>query len=433
MSVHPANLMIRVWLVCLGLFLILPFHLITRQVSVYGFLLLLLFVTAFVGGGLLAAPVSKVERVKLEQVDFRWLDRILQPVALIAAGVLLWDLLDRGSLGLTEAFEERNSRASALMAGVDQGGGIFFQIGFLLFPASYVYIARVIAFERRPNLLQLGLFGFIPPLLAALTTGGRGSLLYALAVAALAWLAQRRSLAPRPSVRGAKRNWFLIAAAIAVALVSLNYFVQVFLVRAEVFGGLQNAMDHAALDWGVSFEGPRAKLLVSVLGEGNTYLLFLFAWYVVQGLVISNELLTFYNGPLGYGIYGIDLVTAVVRRVSGEAAAERFYGLLDLNIYGFLPSAFGSLFVDFRFGGVVITFLWGYVAGLVYRLSRSPCNGRAFLAAPFITAGVLFSPLNTPLGFNNGLMTHLWLVMALVASRPVFARAATEDGARAMA
>ena len=38
-------------------------------------------------------------------------------------------------------------------------------------------------------------------------------------------------------------------------------------------------------------------------------------------------------------------------------------------------------------------------------------------SAYFVTMGILFSFINTPIGFANGLVTHLWLLVAFVAAR----------------
>ncbi|WP_033923084.1 hypothetical protein [Sphingomonas sp. 37zxx] len=428
MTLHPATLMLRTWLTCIALFLILPFQLLERTVLISGYVVLVLLIAGFITGSFLASPVIKeISAVPKISIDLRLVDKIIVPVTIIAIGLLLIDLAQQGFLDLSSSFIERNDRATALLTGSDVGGSVYFQIGFLLFPASYAYVVRIIAFEQRISLWKLALFGFFPPVLTSLTTGGRGSLLYALIIALLALQARKRMVNRSPGLVQRSRRWnpLPIVLMVIVGLISLNYFVQVFVVRVEGFGGIENAMDHAARAWGVSFEGDRAVLMRKTLGDGNTYLIFVFAWYIVQGLVISNEIFSFYSGPPAFGIYGIDLITAVIRRVDGDIVANRLFGLFDLNIYGFLPSAFGSLFVDLRYWAFPMVILWGYLAGMVYKLTKISANPRWFLAAPFVTGGIIFSLLNTPLGFNNGLMTHLWLIVALLASRTARDKGAT--------
>lgn len=420
MIFHPATLMLRTWFACIALFVLLPFQLLGRDVSVLGYAILALFIASFVIGGFIASPAMRhIAPVPKLPIDFLLVDRILVSAAALATVFLLLDLSQQGFLDLSSSFVERNDRATALLTGSADGGSLFFQMGFLLFPASYVYVFRVIAFEPRISLWKVALFGFFPPVLTGLTTGGRGSILYGLVIALLALNARRRILQTRTLITRQRRGWnpLSILLMVIVGLVALNYFVQVFIVRLEGFGGVENAMDHAAQDWGVSFEGGRATLMRNILGDGNTYLIFVFSWYIVQGLVISNEIFSFYSGPPALGIYGLDLVTAFARRINGDIVANRLFGLLDLNIYGFLPSAFGSFFVDLRYWAFPVVLLWGYLAGLIYKLTKLSVDARWLLGAPFVTSGIVFSVLNTPLGFNNGLVTHLWLIVALIASR----------------
>lgn len=424
MTLHPATLMVRTWLVCVLIFVVLPFDLVGREVTAYGFAILALFIGTFLAGGFTASPPLQAMPPAIKaQIDLRLVDRFLIPASVLASASLLFDFSQQGFLDLSASFIERNNRATALMTGSDIGGSVFFQIGFLLFPAAYVYAVRVISLETKINFLKLGIYGFLPPVLIGLTTGGRGSLLYGLIICYFALRTRRRMM--NSASRERKRiNPLMLLLGMVVGLVSLNYFVQVFVVRVEGFGGIENAMDHAARNWGVSFEGGRAAFMRSTIGEGNTYLVFIFSWYISQGLIISNEIFSFYTSPPAFGIYGIDLITALVRRIDGDIVASRLFGLLDLNIYGFLPSAYGSIFVDLRFWALPLVFLWGYLAGLVYRRGRESTELRWLIAAPFITAGIIFSPLNTPLGFNNGLVTHLWLIVALLASRNVAGKGA---------
>ena len=127
---------------------------------------------------------------------------------------------------------------------------------------------------------------------------------------------------------------------------------------------------------------------------------------------MSNVLFTEYTTPAQLGIYGVDLVAAVMRRLDGNRVADGFAALLNLNTYGFLPSAFGSLYVDFLLLGIFVAGLWGWLAGVVYRNVKRARDPRWLLIAPFISLGIFFSLINTPIGFSNGLMTHFWMLVA---------------------
>lgn len=413
--------MVRVWLFFVAVFLILPFQLSGRTLTFHGFAMLALFIGAFCAGALLKSPkLAQRPWDQPKEVDFRRSDRILFGAALVAILMFGWELRTGEFLDLAGSYEMRSDRAGALLTGGESESSIFFQIGFLFYPAGFAYIVRELIFRKKPNLARLGFFGVLPILMASLAMGGRSPLLYAIVLTAFSFRT-RALLYPKAKrvrdQRTSQRN-FLIGAAIGLfGLVSLNYFVKVFLVRADAVGGVGAMFDIAATSWGVAFDGPGSAALFALLGEGNAYLMFVFAWYLVQGIVMSNVLFTDYAGDPHWGIYGIDLAAALMRRIDGNFVAERFDSLLSLNIYGFLPSAFGSLFVDFKMWGVVICFLWGLLAAMVYRQIRMARDPRWLMLAPFVTLGILASLINTPLGFSNGLVTHFWMLLAFAVSR----------------
>ena len=206
---------------------------------------------------------------------------------------------------------------------------------------------------------------------------------------------------------------FLLIAAL------FGYFVTVFVVRAQFAGGAEGMFEYAATVWGIGFQGPGFDLLFAVLGDYGTYMLFIFAWYLVQGLVMSNYLFSAYEGPLQLGVYGVDMLSAVARRVAPERLALGFDSLLSLGTYGFLPSAWGSLWVDFGWGGLLACIAWGAFTGLAWRRIVRERQGRWLLVGPFVSLGILFSVINTPFGFVNGLMTHIWLAAAFLMLKPV--------------
>ena len=45
------------------------------------------------------------------------------------------------------------------------------------------------------------------------------------------------------------------------------------------------------------------------------------------------------------------------------------------------------------------------------------CFNVALIFGPFVTMGILFSVINTPIGFSNGLVTHLWVLIAFMSAR----------------
>ena len=427
--------MLAVWLTCIAVFYILPFQLENRVMSLYGFLILFLFIATFCVGALLAArPQPQQPRRHDMALDFRLADRVLMAAATIAIVASLLDTQGRDLLNLTEAYAARSDTAGALMKGSESDSSIWFQFAFLTYPAAYVYLVREIAFRPRPVLWRVAAFGLAPIVMAALAMGGRAPLIYALMMIIYAFTL-RKQLFPKAAVSRPRavpahanrpvprprRSFRLGASAKACVgilfVVMTVYFMQVFLVRAEVSGGVDAMFGVARQSWGVSFNGPGSNILYALLGTEGVYLVFVTSWYLIQGLVMSNTLFTSYDGPMLFGVYGVDLVSAALRRLNGEFVANGYAHLGAVNVYGFFPSAFGTLYVDLKFLGLVPCFAWGWLCGKVYGLVKQGTDPRWVLAIPFIVAGVLFSIIGTPIGFSNGLITHLWLVAALVTVR----------------
>lgn len=433
MKFHPAALMLLTWVSCIAIFLVLPFRLEGRIVTLYGFMILGIFIATFCSGALLAArPQPQRPRPPGQTINFRVADRILMIAAAIAVISSLLDIQGNNVLNLAEAYQARSDRAGALLAGRESESTIWFQIAFLTYPAAYVYLIREIGFRHKPSVWRVGVFGLLPVLLASLSMGGRSPLFYAILMLSLGYLLRsqafpelgRNALAPRQPARGrafrlgpASKVGIGLAGAAAAA-----YFIQVFIARADVVGGVDGMLGVAHLNWGVSFNGELSNIFYALLGPDGTYLVFVFSWYLVQGLVMSNTIFTDYSGSAMLGAYGIDLVSALLRRINGEFVADRFAILLGTNTYGFFPSAFGSLFVDLKFFGLIPCALWGWTTGVVYKKIKEGRDLRWLLAAPFVSLGIVFSLINTPLGFSNGLVTHGWLVLVFLASRPAMSR-----------
>ncbi len=443
MKLHPAALMLFVWLGCIATFYILPFQLEGRVMTLYGFMILMLFIGVFCVGSLAAArPQPQRPRPLNVTIDFQRTDRILMTAGTIAILASLLDVQGRDLLNLSDAYQVRSDRAGALLAGSESSSTIWFQIAFLTYPASYVYLVREVAFRTRPHVWRIIAFGMGPVVLASLAMGGRAPLFYALVMLVYGF-ALRKQLFPaaaiakrRPAVAAglgmmralpARRPFRLNnPAKIGIGLLSmamLAYLVEVFSARADIGGGLDAMFGVAELNWGVSFNGRFSDFFFDLFGPDGTYLIFIFAWYLVQGLVMSNVIFTDYDGSMMFGAYGLDLLAALMRRLNGEFIANGYAVLLDLNVYGFLPSAFGSLFVDLGFLGLIPCLIWGWLAGKVYGQVRRGQDSRWVLAVPFVTAGIFFSLINTPIGFSNGLVTHFWLVAAFVTARPMLTRA----------
>ncbi len=421
MRFHPATLMLLVWVGAFASFFILPFELTHRKFDTGGFITLIAFLMAFCIGALIKSlPIP--QRFPHQQIvlEFSRVDKLLKLVAGIACIVFAIEIIRRGNIDLGAAYLERSDRAQALLNGALSNSSIYFKIGFLTYPASYIFIARQLIYEKKPKLIALFIFGILPGFLAAMAMGGRAPLFNTIVFVILSYILRKRLSEKDKSISQSRFRKVpppIRVIAIIFAVFALNYFINVFVARASGVGGPEAMLNLVASQWGVTFSGPKADLMVSTLGPATTYLIFVFIWYLVQGIVMSNALFTNYDGEMLWGVYGVDIFSAVMRRVDGAGVAAKFNYLLNLETYGFLPSAFGSLFVDFSYGGILVAAIWGWLASLVYRHIKLGYDLRWRLFAPFITFGILFSLINTPIGYSNGFITHLWMVIAFILIR----------------
>jgi hypothetical protein len=63
-------------------------------------------------------------------------------------------------------------------------------------------------------------------------------------------------------------------------------------------------------------------------------------------------------------------------------------------------------------------FFWGWLAGFVYRKIKLTPDARWVYLGPLITMGIVFSLINTPIGFGNGLIIHFWMLAVFFLARP---------------
>ena len=68
--------------------------------------------------------------------------------------------------------------------------------------------------------------------------------------------------------------------------------------------------------------------------------------------------------------------------------------------------------MDFGFYSLIICVLWGAFAAFTYRRGVLQKRPEWQLVWPFVNVGIIFSIINTPLGYANGLITHGWVLVA---------------------
>lgn len=423
MNKQPVYLLISVWLTCTLIFLLLPFQLLNKQVSPYGVLMLFAFILAFICGSVLVPtyPATAISSTPATTSDYSWAERLLICASLIAIVAFAIDIAGQDLFNIAHNQELRSQRADALLNSTASVSSTWFRIAFVFYPASYVYIVSQLVYSPRISYMKLFLFGWLPLILATVAMGGRLPMLYAFVLTTMAFLARRKHLAPLHSTEKKTNTLFkrviIVFVVASILMMAIYYFSLIFLVRSEVVGGPAAMFSVARSTWGIGFNGPFSQQIFAVFGENLSYLIFVFFWYLVQGIVIATYIFTGYDGPLQLGVYGIDIVSAVMRRIDPDQVAHGFSALISLGTYGFLPSAFGSLFVDFGIFGLFLSGLWGYLATLCYRKIQFDKEGKWFLIGPFVSTGILFSLINTPIGVANGFITHLWMLLAFSALR----------------
>jgi len=417
MNLHPSKSMLALWLGCMAAYLLLPFRLLDRQLTWSGGVMLLLFIAAFVVGSMLFRGRHRRQPNQHSAiVSSRRVEYLLMAVSGGAIAFLVLDAWGKDLFNLAVAYQQRSETADALRKGEASQSTIWFQLAFLLYPAAYVFTVVHLLYSPRVDKFKLVFFGLLPIGLAAVLMGGRMPILYALILTGLAYRerhkvghVQHRS---RTSQSGGWRRP-ITAGTIALMLCALfYYFVAVFLLRAEEQGGTAQMFNVTEANWGVSFRGPLTDVLFSLLGKDVTYLILIFIWYLVQGFVMANYLFSGYEGSMLLGGYGIDLMSAVMRRLDPVNLAEGFDTLRSLGTYGFFPSAWGSLYVDLGYFGLLVSLGWGSFAGLAYKRIVRERRKDWLLVGPFVSAGIAVSTINTPIGFANGFVTHCWLLVA---------------------
>ncbi len=417
MNTHPAKTMLIVWGLCIATFAILPFQLLERKLTTKGAFIMAVFMAAYLIGTLLVPTRRRAALIDPPtRIDAKNAETWLMFASGLATILLIFDAANKDVFDLAVAYELRSLAADALLKGEASNSSVFFQMAFLLYPAGYVYTAVHTIYARNLQVWKLLIFGFMPIALATVVMGGRMPIFYSVLVAWIA-LKERKKIGqinPRTPKTSNRRKWIVRLVWFVALMLLLRYFATVFMVRAAAAGGSMAMFDVAEQRWGVGFNGPMSGAIFAIFGEDMTYLVFIFVWYLIQGVVMSNYLLSAYDGPLQMGTYGVDMISALMRRLDPQRLAEGFDSLLSLGTYGFFPSAWGSLYVDFGFFSIILCTIWGAFTALCYRRIVVQHRMKWLLIGPFATIGIIFSIINTPMGFTNGFITHCWLLVAFM-------------------
>ncbi len=409
----PHKLMFLVWFSSLFLLIMLPFQLLDREVSAYGIIIFLFFLLSFFFGTI---SNKKKSFIYTKSIVFKKKAyRLISLVSFLSLVCLLIDF-DFSNLNLVSIAQEREGISISLLTGGLSNSSIAFKIAFLTYPSAYVLIALSIIYSKKINYLPLFCFGYLPVILSTVVMGGRNPLFFAMAITFFS-IKIRSNYSEELNVYKPKSNklsfkqTFVKFMVLSFIVIAIFYFINVFFSRAELAGGTSSMFALAESKWGVGFNGYGSKFFYDLFGEKISFLIFITSWYIVQGTIMSLTIFENFNGSAHLGSYGIELVTALFRRIDSYTIFENYDLLNEFNVVGFYPSVFGSLFVDFKFIGIFIIFLWGKWCGSVYNnVKKNKLN--SMLLYPFMCTGILLSFVNTPFGVANGFVTYIWLFVA---------------------
>jgi hypothetical protein len=332
-------------------------------------------------------------------------------LALVGTTCIVIDrLTSQGLSDLAGLTELRYERAEDLLAASEISKGVLTYCGYLLYPALYLVVAIAICYyeglrARGKLLLTLNMIG---PFVLAVLFGGR-SPIFVLFLIIAASCVVRRLLGLRALPAGA----FLKVAGIGGVLGFILYTNVIWFARLELSVSTVNVLlAHAERIWGIE-PSHRFESWLAGMGKQDLMVPLLGAWfYFFQGPSIFERLTSAGGYPVLFGGYHIDIVAAGFRLFpeTRTMLADGYASLLKSNVYGFFPTAWGSLLIDFSFGAFPLIALWGAVCGTTYaRLRRYGRPGDAIYYV-FLFYSIMIGPISAPFGLANSFVTFLYFL-----------------------
>jgi hypothetical protein len=378
--------------------------------ALFAFIALFVFSSLFGYGSAMAEAIAARPSAPVyRRFD---VDAIMDVLSLLAVFGTACIVVDRirteGLSGLAGFTELRYERAADLLAAAELSRGLLTYLGYLFYPALYLAVALGITYYealgiRAKLLLALNM---VCPFVLAVFFGGRSPILVVFLIVASSLVARRQlGLRGIPSGAGLK----------SLAIVGiLAFFVYTNIIWFQRLGLSPSAIDillgHAATVWGIA-PGTALESRLAELGMTDALLPLLGLWfYMFQGPMIFERLIDSNSLPILFGGYHIDVVAAVFRMFGPTRAmlSDGYGRLLDADVYGYFPTAWGSLLIDFSLLSVPFVALWGWLSGRVFaRLRRYGGPGDAVLYV-FLFYSILISPISAPLGLANSFLIFLY-------------------------
>jgi oligosaccharide repeat unit polymerase len=411
-SGHPAFFMLVIWgSLCI---FYLTQIMVVSSIDEKGVLLIFLYVLTFVVGSFSALFLVKTVTPPkyADFTDFPKLRSLLSIISLIATLLFLIDGSWIDVFDLEKKATLRDVAAQALLYGKESQSTYWLRAAFLLYPVGFVFLALELLYAPKLEYKKILFLGILPPVLAAISMGGRSPILYVIVIFLVALNSRDNKLIFVTTSAEKLQKLIAYLASLVLFFIALYYFSNIFIARYEASSNVTGAISNLEQNWGVLFDKRLSNIFIFIFGEKAFYLLAVFIWYATQGVAMGSKLLSQYSGPWMFGVYGVDLISAITRVFNPQFLANGFSELRSFGVYGFFPSAWGSLYVDLGPLAIPCCFFWGVISGMIYRKVELQHKMHWLILKPFMITAIIFSPLNTPLGFSNGLITYFWLLLA---------------------
>jgi hypothetical protein len=344
-------------------------------------------------------------------------------VGLIGAGFLIFDKFLLSGIDWSEGLvAQRMERALQVTEGVEIQRSVFLYISYLLSPGAYVapVLFYLHAESVRRSVAWLAQVSVIGPISYALVFGGRSPIMILFALFAAAGLV--RSLGGKPLM---PRRHALTAKVLLLFVVFVGYVNYISEERRrfqddDAYGSLLTQYAEIRV-------GPRpwvdAALDRDFISEDSAMNFMTNAFYLAHSFrTLENIIVAKRDVQPYWGLYEVFYLAPIVRLLfPGNEIEERMAReLTDADIYGWFPTAWGAMALDFSIPGTVLGILiWGWATGLSYRVFRRDRDAAAALMLVFWLACIMLSFIGPPTGFSYsflvlaGFLGANWLMRQL--------------------
>jgi hypothetical protein len=415
---HPAVFMSVIWLVYAGLFAIGPLEFL-RQPGATTWSLVAGGVGLFVAAALLADRHTRAEGRRLEP-SLALVERMILVTAvagLVGIGLIAVDKLFLSGLDYSKGLAHvRFQRVEEIEAGIDVPRSPLLYLGTATF--SFSYVAALLYVLRgegvRFGVAALAEISIVSPVAYALVYGGRNPIMLFFVLLVGGMLARgaggRRLL---PPMRGL---WIKLALGLVLFAGYVNYTwkdrrqmwrYDEYATFLRVVGDRWQARPKPWLD---------ETMASGILAPATVMDAMSLGLYVTHSVTTLDKIVRRrHELDRFWGNYQCGVFAPLVRRLPGGAALlERLFVQLRVTgTYGWFPTAWGALLVDFGPGGAELAVLaWGLAAGWAYARVRQGADLRAELMLSFVLATIAFSPITAPFGMANSALVFISLLIA---------------------